>query len=61
MAEKDLEYKERYIRWRDFMNLESNHEHEFSSDEILAQREQFNSFENSQIYTSKISNIMRSY
>jgi hypothetical protein len=36
MAEKDLEYKERYIRWRDFMNLESNHEHEFSSDEILA-------------------------
>jgi hypothetical protein len=61
MAEKDLEYKERYIRWRDFMNLESNHEHEFSSDEILAQSEQFNSFENSQIYTSKISNIMRSY
>jgi hypothetical protein len=61
MAEKDLEYKERFIRWRDFMNLESNHEHEFSSDEILAQSKQFNSFENSQIHTSKISNIMLSY
>lgn len=61
MAEKDLEYRERYIRWRDFMNLESNHEHELSSDELLAQSEHFNSFENSQNCTSKISNIMKSY
>lgn len=61
MAEKDLEHRKRYIRWREFMNLELNHEHEFFSDEFLTQRDHSKTLENSQNITTKISNIMQSY
>lgn len=43
------------------MNLESNHEHQFFSSENLNHCKYSGSFQNSQMNTSDISNIIESY